>query len=245
MNIVICGASSAIAQATALRYADRATNVVLLARDEAKLSAVAADYQARSQADVATVCVDLTDHTAVAAAIEQAAARLKGFDLALVAQGSLPDQTRCEADYDYLRAAVQVNAESVILCSQILANSMKTYSRGVLAVIGSVAGDRGRASNFAYGSCKAAVEAYCSGLRARLRTAGVHVLLIKPGMVATPMTAGMDMPGPLVSTAEQIAEGIEKAVAKRRDAVYTPGYWALIMLVIRLLPGVIFKRLNF
>ncbi|MBB3048507.1 hypothetical protein FHR99_002781 [Litorivivens lipolytica] len=245
MNILICGATSAIAQATLNRYAERASHVVLLARNAEKLAAVEADFKARSSADVSSVCIDLADHVAFAEAVAQAADQLKGFDLALVAQGSLPDQVRCESDIDYLREAMQVNTESVILCTQTLANAMQKSGRGVLAVIGSVAGDRGRASNFAYGSCKAAVEAYCSGLRARLMPSGVQVLLIKPGMVATPMTAGMDLPGPLVSSADQVAKSIEKAITKRRDVVYAPGYWALIMLVIRLLPGFIFKRLNF
>jgi short-subunit dehydrogenase len=115
--------------------------------------------------------------------------------------------------------------------------------QGTLAVISSVAGDRGRRSNYVYGASKGALSIFLDGVRSRLDRAGVQVLTIKPGFVATPMTSHLEQ-GPLFAQPAQVAKGIVKAVERRRDVVYLPAFWAVIMLVIRLVPRPLFKKLN-
>jgi short-subunit dehydrogenase len=165
-------------------------------------------------------------------------------ELALVAHGTLPDAERARTDAAYLIHEFRTNAESVIVCLAGLAESFRLQGSGVLAVIGSVAGDRGRASNYAYGAAKSAVHAFASGLRAQLFRHGVHVITIKPGFVATQMTAQLELPARLTAQPEAVAARIEAAVEQRRNVVYTPGFWWLVMAIIRLLPEALFMRLK-
>jgi hypothetical protein len=134
------------------------------------------------------------------------------------------------------------NAVSVIALLTPIANILAAQKRGTLAVISSVAGDRGRPSNYLYGSAKAALSTFLEGLRARLFKQGVHVLTIKPGFVATPMTAGLPLPGPLVATADRVGAEIVQGIDKRKNLIYTPRFWWGIMLVIRSVPQFMFKR---
>jgi len=138
---------------------------------------------------------------------------------------------------------LSTNALSVVSLGTLLANRLEAQGRGCLAVISSVAGDRGRQSNYVYGTAKATVTAFLSGLRNRLQRSGVRVLTVKPGMVDTPMTAGMKK-GPLFASPETVAAGIVRAVDKGKDVVYLPGYWRLVMAVIKALPEGVFKRLK-
>jgi hypothetical protein len=165
-------------------------------------------------------------------------------ELALVAHGTLPDAERARTDTAYLIQEFRTNAESVIACAAVLAESFRLQGSGVLAVIGSVAGDRGRASNYAYGAAKSAVHAFASGLRAQLFRHGVHVVTIKPGFVATQMTAQLQLPARLTAQPDAVAARIEAAIEHRRNVVYTPGFWWLVMAIIRLLPEALFKRLK-
>lgn len=126
----------------------------------------------------------------------------------------------------------------------LLANQFEIQRCVSLAAISSVAGDRGRPSNYLYGSAKAAVSTFCEGLRARLFKVGVHVTTIKPGFVDTPMTQGLPLPGPLVASAEQVAALIVAGIERKANTLYTPRFWALIMLIIRSIPVTIFKHLN-
>ncbi|WP_250523076.1 MULTISPECIES: SDR family NAD(P)-dependent oxidoreductase, partial [unclassified Caballeronia] len=123
-----------------------------------------------------------------------------------------------------------------------IANRLEAQRHGTLAVISSVAGDRGRPSNYLYGSAKAALQAFLEGLRARLFKVGVHVVDIKPGFVATPMTAGLPLPGPLVATPEKVAKDIVRGIDRKKDVLYTPWFWWGIMLIIRNVPRFVFKR---
>jgi short-subunit dehydrogenase len=136
------------------------------------------------------------------------------------------------------------NAVSIIALLTRFANIVEQQRRGTIAVISSVAGDRGRQSNYLYGSAKAALSTFCDGLRARLFKVGAHVVTIKPGFVATPMTAGLPLPGPLVATPEKVAGDIVRAIEKGKDVIYTPWFWWGIMLIIRSIPGRVFKRLS-
>jgi short-subunit dehydrogenase len=138
----------------------------------------------------------------------------------------------------------RLNAESVLVCLAGLAQRFQAQGAGVIAVIGSVAGDRGRASNYLYGAAKAAIHAFASGLRAQLYRQGVHVVTIKPGFVATQMTAHLHLPERLTAHPDAVAARIVAAVDRRRAVVYVPGFWRLIMLVVRMLPETIFMRLK-
>jgi short-subunit dehydrogenase len=156
----------------------------------------------------------------------------------------LPDQKACEHDVSVALAELANNGTSVIGLLSLLANQFETQRCGTLAVISSVAGDRGRPSNYLYGTAKAAVSTFCEGLRARMFKVGVHVITIKPGFVDTPMTQGLALPAALLATPEQVAALITKGISKRVDTLYVPGFWRLIMLIIKLVPSVIFKRLS-
>jgi len=242
LHIIIIGATSGIAQAVARRYAVEQAALFLVARDADKLDMVAADLRARGASTVHTYTMDATDYARLDDMCHTAWGCMDHVDVVLIAHGTLPDQKRAQADVHYGIREFRVNGESVIAAMAVLGQRLQTQGRGVLAVIGSVAGDRGRGSNYLYGSAKAAVDAFASGLRARLFKAGVHVLTIKPGFVATPMTAGLDLPARLTAQPDKVAQDIVRAVARKQDVLYTPGFWRLIMLIIRLVPNPIFKR---
>lgn len=243
-NILIVGATSGIAEVVARRYAEEGARIFLAARNATKLEAVAADLRIRGAIAVDTFVMDATDSMQLAAMQQAAWDAMGEVQIALIAHGSLPDQGRATTDSAYLIREFRVNAESTIVCLAGLAQRFQLQSNGVIAVIGSVAGDRGRAGNYLYGAAKAAVHAFASGLRAQLFRQGVHVLTIKPGFVATQMTAHLTLPARLTADPDSVAARIKEAIEKRRSVVYTPGFWWLIMAIIRLLPETLFKRLK-
>ena len=233
MKVVIMGATSAIAQEVARLYANGGASLFLVARNEARLLAVASDLRVRGASDVETFVADLADRSRDAGIVAAAGA---APDVVLIAHGSLPDQRAIDTDPAAQVAAFELNATSVIALAAQFANVLERNRRGTLAVIGSVAGDRGRRSNYVYGAAKAAIHAYCDGLRGRLAAAGAHVVLIKPGWVDTPMT-GAIRKNPLFASAASIAKGIQRAIAAHHGTVYVPGYWRWISLVVRMLPA--------
>lgn len=233
MNVVIAGATSGIAQEVARLYASEGASLVLLARDAAKLEAVAADLRVRGAARVDTRVIDLADRT-------RHAALAMAADVVLLAHGVLPDQRAIDGDPLAQAVAFDLNATSVISLAAHFANAMEEARGGTLAVIGSVAGDRGRRSNYVYGAAKAAIHAYCEGLRGRLAESNVSVVLIKPGWVDTPMTASMKK-NPLFASAAGVAKGIHRAIGAKRATVYLPAWWRWISLVVRLLPARLVK----
>lgn len=243
-NILIIGATSGIAEAAARRYAVQGARFFLVARDGKKLEAISTDLAARGAKDVQTFSMDANDSDLIPRMVNAAWQAFGTIDVALVAHGTLPDQPRSENDIAYAIAEFRTNAESVIACLAGLAQRFEPQGNGVIAVIGSVAGDRGRASNYLYGAAKAAIDTYASGLRARLFKSGVHVLTIKPGFVATAMTANLNLPERLTATPESVARDIQRAIAKRRDVLYTPWFWNWIMLIIRWIPALIFNRMK-
>jgi short-subunit dehydrogenase len=230
MRVVIVGATSAIAQDTAKIYATERASLFLIARDAEKLAAIAADLRVRGAADVETFVADLADRTSDAAMLSAAGRP----DIVLLAHGTLPDQRAIDGDARAQEAAFALNATSFIAMAAHFANTIAPG--GVLAVIGSVAGDRGRRSNYVYGAAKAAVHAYCEGLRGYLAERNVAVVLIKPGWVDTPMTAAMKK-NALFASAAAVGRGIHGAIAARRATVYLPGFWRWISLIVRMLPA--------
>nr|WP_315429382.1 SDR family oxidoreductase [uncultured Albidiferax sp.] len=243
-NILIIGATSGIAEAVARRYARQACNFVLVARNQEKLDTIASDLTARGGAAVRTYVWEASDATALPALINFAWDAFGSINLALVAHGTLPDQNRAQGDLAYAIEQYRTNGESAIACMLAMSSKFEAQGNGVLAVIGSVAGDRGRGSNYVYGAAKAAVDAFASGLRAHLYKKGVHVLTIKPGFVATPMTAELNLPARLTVSADRVASDIQNAVERKTDVLYTPWFWTWIMRIIRSIPTVIFKQLS-
>jgi len=216
----------------------------LVARNEERLSKVAADLLVRGAVQVKTRGLDMNDFSQHVSLIENAYTSLGNIDIALIAHGSLGDQQRGEHNFHDALETFNTNALSVISLLTYLANFMIERCHGNIAVIGSVAGDRGRLSNYIYGASKAMLEVFCSGLRARLCKHQVHLLLIKPGFVATAMTAHLTLPPLLVASADRVAKDIHSAVAKQKDQIYTPWFWMGVMLLIRCLPGALFKKLS-
>ncbi|EJM70717.1 short-chain dehydrogenase of unknown substrate specificity [Pseudomonas sp. GM50] len=243
-KILIVGATSAIASACARLWANQGAEMFLVGRSQVKMEQVAADLRARGAGDVTTYVMDAADFTAHSKMIESCLATLKQIDIGMIAHGSLPDQKTCELDVNIALEELSLNGTSVIALLTRLANQLETQRCGTLAIISSVAGDRGRPSNYLYGTAKAAVSTFCEGLRARLFKVGVHVITIKPGFVDTPMTKNLSLPSHLVASPEQVSIRIVKGIERNVDTIYTPGFWSFIMLIIRLIPSFIFKRLS-
>jgi short-subunit dehydrogenase len=163
----------------------------------------------------------------------------------LLAFGTLPAQAEAQRDPAMARAAIDVNLTAAACLLELFAARMEARGRGWIAGISSVAGDRGRQSNYIYGAAKAGLTAYLAGLRNRLAKKGVHVVTVKPGFVDTPMTHGMVNPkSPLVASPERVAAGIVRAIRRRRNVVYLPWFWRAIMGVVTRVPEAIFKRMK-
>lgn len=241
-NILIIGATSAIANACARTWAAEQARFFLVGRSADKLAQVANDLRARGANDVLTHALDLNDLEAHETMIDSAFSSLGTLHISLIAHGTLPDQAICQQDVDVALREFSSNGLSVIALLTRLANRLEQQRSGTIAVISSVAGDRGRPSNYLYGTAKAAVSTFCEGLRARLFKANVHVLTIKPGFVDTPMTQGLPLPKALVATPERVAQDIVSAIEKKKNSIYTPAFWAAIMLIIRSIPQFVFKR---
>ncbi len=242
-KILIIGATSAIAQASARRYAAKGARFYLLARDPEKLAALAADLTVRGARQVDFATFDACDGASHPAILDTAIATLDGFDIALLAYGSLGNQRASQASATIALQEISTNALSAIGLLTHLANYCEAQRYGTLAVITSVAGDRGRQSNYVYGAAKGALNIFLQGLRNRLYHSGVHVLTIKPGFVDTPMTAALPKSA-WWATPDQVAKGIENAISRKRNVVYVPGWWQPIMLAVRCMPESIFKRLK-
>lgn len=242
-RILIIGATSAIAEAVARVYAARAANLYLLARDPQRGAAIAQDLTVRGATGVREATLDVTQFAAHSDTLDEAWAAFGGFDVVLIAHGTLPDQAACDADADLAIREFTVNSTATIALANYIARRLEPQGSGTLAVISSVAGDRGRASNYVYGAAKAAVSAYTSGLRQSLHPRGINVLTIKPGFVDTPMTAAFRK-GVLWATPEQVARGVVRAIDQRRSVVYLPWFWRIIMCIIRSIPEPVFRRLH-
>ena len=244
MRILIIGATSAIAKATARLYAETGAELFLIARNEARLEQLVADLEVRGAKISGHLSLDISKTIGHKKALETALKSLEKIDLALICHGDLPDQTACENSFKMAQKAINVNGLSTISLLTIFADTFKSQGFGSIAVITSVAGDRGRQPNFVYGASKALVSTYLQGLRGVLLPHGVHVLDIKPGLVDSPMTAEFEK-GPLWSSPELVAKSIVKGVSKKRLVIYAPGYWRLIMMVVVSIPEIIFQRLKF
>ena len=242
-NIVIIGATSAIAQATVRLYAAQGHNLFLAARNAETLPAIAEDAKIRGAQEVYEYLIDLGQHDRHLEMVDYLYEKMPKVDVVLMAHGTLPDQQACQNDVALTMQEINTNGLSVISLLTHFANRFEQQQSGTIAVITSVAGDRGRQSNYVYGSAKKMVSTFLQGLRNRLYSAGVNVLDIKPGFVDTPMTAEFPK-GALWAQPEDIAKSIIKGIEKNRQTLYSPWFWWGIMLIIRSIPETLFKRLK-
>jgi decaprenylphospho-beta-D-erythro-pentofuranosid-2-ulose 2-reductase len=242
-RVLIVGATSAIAAETARAYAARGARLFLAGRNADRLAAVAADLRVRGAAAVETAVLDATDHRRCEEVVELAWAAFGGLDAALVAQGVLPDQAQCQASAAEALRSIDVNLGSAVAVLTPLANRFEAARGGCIAVVSSVAGDRGRQSNYVYGAAKGGLDRFLQGLRNRLYHAGVAVLTVKPGFVDTPMTAGLAK-NALYASPRRVGSAIHRAIEARRSVVYIPWFWRPIMCLISGLPESVFKRLR-
>ena len=241
-NILVWGANSAIAQEVQKLFANQKSRFFLVARNAEKLAAIADDLTVRGAEVCGTAHQDFNQYQGIEAVVNRAATSLGRVDIILVAHGSLPDQAICERSAEAVKTCIDDNFTSSAIILQSCAHLLHSQGNGTLAVISSVAGDRGRKSNYMYGSAKAGIDALLQGLRGRFAATDIKIVNIKPGMVKTPMTAGMKQ-GLLWSTPEAIAPAIVKAMSTGRAVSYVPGYWRFIMCVIRALPTAVLARL--
>lgn len=240
-SILIFGATSAIAYETSKLFAKDGASLYLCARDESDLKRLADDLKVRGAKDVCYSVFDALDDISGISAIDKCLKKFPELDGVLIAHGSLPDQKVCEANPDEARKAIQINFTSSAVLVNYIANHFEKRGRGTIAVISSVAGDRGRQSNYVYGSAKGALTVFLDGLRHRLYRSGVKVVTIKPGFVDTPMTVNYEK-GLLFAKPDTVAKGIHEAMLNGRAVVYLPWFWRWIMFVIRNIPPVIFNK---
>jgi short-subunit dehydrogenase len=243
-NVLIVGATSAIAVACARQWTRQDARLFLVGRNYEKLEAVAGDLVVRGASDIFMFKMDVNDISSHPGMLEAATRALVTVDVALIACGTLPNQVACEQDATLTLQEFMTNGASVIALLTLLANHFEQQGRGAIAVITSVAGDRGRPSNYVYGGAKAAVSVFCDGMRARLFRAGASLTDIRPGFVATPMTRDLALPKLLVAQPEPVAKRILTGIERRADVLYVPAFWGLVMTAIRHIPNALFKRMQ-
>ena len=242
-RILVLGATSGIAEACIHLWAERGDHLFLVARSTGRLAAVAADARTRGAGYVDTAVIDLDRTEHHADLLAHAINSLGGLDIAYLALGVLGDQARAERNFHDAAPIVHTNYTAPVSLLTWLANYCAQRHSGTLAVLSSVAGERGRKSNYVYGSSKAGLTAFVDGLRNRIDREGVHVMTIKPGPVRTSMTDGMKGQERFADV-NKVAATMVKAIDKGQDIVYVPGQWRLIMSVIRAIPESFFKKLN-
>lgn len=244
-RIVIIGATSAIAEHCArLWVKDQPADLTLVGRDAQRIERVAADLRVRSpETDIWIVQAEFLDPEAIQTTVDSIVAQ-GNVDIVLIAHGSLPDQADCQDDLKACRQALEVNGVSPVLYAEAFAKQMAKANHGTIALIGSVAGDRGRKSNYVYGAAKGLVTRYAQGLQHRFARTGVKVVLIKPGPTDTPMTTHLKSKGAKLASVEGVAVSIIRAIDGGLAVAYVPGKWRIIMLAIKHIPANIFNKIN-
>lgn len=244
-KIVIVGATSSIAEHCARLWQEQETvELVLVGRDLQRTSRVAADLKVRNpQSQISVVKGEFLDPAAIYKTVTEICTA-RPVDLVLIAHGSLPVQDKCQTDIQKCHDALEVNGISPVLYAEAFAHEMEKHGRGTLAMISSVAGDKGRKSNYVYGAAKGMVSRYAQGLQHRFANSPVRVVLIKPGPTETPMTAHLKGTGSKLATVEAVARRIVKGIEAGKPVIYAPAKWRLIMMVIRHLPDFVFNKMN-
>ena len=239
--VLIVGAKSDIAKATAREYAKHGYDLYLAARNAGELEGFAKDITTRTQRTVKLLELDILDYESHQTFYERVKDKLAGV---ICAVGYLGGQGNAQTDFHETKLIMDTNYTGVVSLLNVIANDFEKAQSGFIVAISSVAGDRGRKANYHYGSAKAALTAYLSGLRNRLHYAQVHVLTVKAGFVDTRMTEGMDLPEKFTAQPEEVAMDIYKAQQSKKNVIYTKGIWRWIMLVIRMIPEWKFKGMS-
>jgi decaprenylphospho-beta-D-erythro-pentofuranosid-2-ulose 2-reductase len=242
-RIVILGATSAIAEAAARLWAANGARFILAGRNEARLNEIAADLKVRGASETIDWPLDFVTADATAE-LGKMVDRLGGLDILLLAYGLLGEQDDLERNPAAAAKLIATNFSSAAAWSLAATAVLEKQRGGTLLVIGSVAGDRGRRSNFIYGATKGGLAHLVEGIAHKLAPLGARAVIIKPGFVETPMTAGIASKRPLWATPESIAPVIVRAGEKGGPIVYAPAFWRGIMLVARNLPATVFDRIN-
>lgn len=240
-TVLILGATSEVALALADQLAAKSINLILAARQVEKLNPVKADLTIRFGVTVAVAEFDAANTNSHAEFYKQLNPKP---DAAICVFGFLGDHDKAKVDWDECATILTANYVGAVSVLNVIANDFENRKTGVIAGISSVAGERGRQSNYFYGSAKAGFTAYLSGLRNRLVKSSVHVVTVKPGFIKTKMIAGINTPGLLTAKPEQVASSIIKAMVAKRNVIYVLPTWRWIMLVIRCIPEFIFKKLS-
>jgi len=239
--VLILGANSDIAKALAEVMAKDGWNLYLASRRLEPLRRLASDLTIRYEISAHALGFDALDYQTHQFFYNGLEPKPEG---AVLCFGYLGSQEAAQEDFDQARRIIEINFLGAVSILEIIARDLERRQRGFIVGISSVAGDRGRASNYIYGSSKAAFSTYLQGLRQRLYPSGVHVLTVKPGFVATKMTKDLDLPKALVTPPEKVAKEIYRALKARKDILYTPFYWRFIMGLIKAVPERAFKRLK-
>ncbi|MGA2075326.1 MAG: SDR family oxidoreductase [Terriglobia bacterium] len=243
-TVLILGATSGIASALAKEFAAHKFDLVLGGRDRDELNALASDLSLRHSVRAGILPFDALDTQTHASSLRSFLAKTgNALEGAVICIGYLGDQVKGQSDWEEARRILETNFTGCVSALNILANHFEARRTGFICAISSVAGDRGRQSNYLYGAAKAGLSVYLQGLRNRLFPAGVKVITVKPGFVDTSMTYGRQGMF-LVASTEAVAQGIFRAIVKGKSEVYLPWFWRPIMLVVKSIPEAIFKRLR-
>ena len=243
-HVLILGAASGIAEATARIYASEGALIGLAGRDSKRLAVIGDDLKTRGAQKVEIFEVDfITAHASET--LSEAAKRLSGLDHIILAYGLLGDQTKAEREPVMAQSIIDVNFRSAAIWTLAAADFLARQGRGSLVVLGSVAGDRGRRSNYVYGAAKAGLAVLVQGISHRFRGTGPRAVIVKPGPTDTAMTAGMTKGGPLWATPEAVAAVVRQAADSGGPVIYAPARWQFIMAIIRTIPSTIFNKMNF
>lgn len=242
-KLAVFGAGSAIAYEVLRLFAADGVSFYLCDMDEDELKRLAGDLSVRGAAETAYSFFNAMEEGSIRSAVDDILSKYPDLDGLFIAYGTLPDQKKCESDAAEMQKALTINMTSAAMILTLMSGHFEKQGHGTIAVISSVAGDRGRESNYVYGSAKSGLTAFTSGLRQRLSKSGVSVVTIKPGMVDTPMTVNFKK-GILFSKPDVVGRGIYKAMIKGKDEVYIPGFWRGIMFIIRNIPEFIFKKIT-
>lgn len=242
-TVLILGATSAMARAAANQFAAESYHLVLAGRDLEEIELIAKDIKVRYRVNAYPLYFDALLYDSHSSFFESCLKLTNELEGVLLAYGYLGDQKKGEQEFTEAKAIMDINYTSCVSILTIVANYFEEKKRGFICVLSSVAGDRGRQSNYLYGSAKGALSLYLQGLRNRLAKSGVHVVTIKPGFVDTKMTFGLEGMF-LVAKPEDIAQAIKLSIQKSRDVVYAPKFWWAIMTIIKMIPEKLFKRMK-
>lgn len=244
MSLLVLGANSLIAQAAAANFAEAGHEIIFAERNKDELQKIADDFKIRYKVNCYRVQFDALDYSGHRKSVEDCLAIIPDLQYVLITFGYLGSQDKSQSDFSEAHKVLDMNYTGVVSVCEIIAAEFESKKKGNIAVISSVAGDRGRQSNYMYGSAKGGLTIYLQGLRSRLFKSGVNVLTLKPGFVDTPMTYGMKLPGILVASPQKVGKDIYKAMISGKSVKYTPFYWWWIMKIVKLIPEFVFKKLK-